>query len=115
MNTITTFKNQFINQFSLESFHTAILAFRAKAKKEGLSSSEHILYNALRNLPLTRGFTPITNKVKLANGQHENYGFLSAKVNLKYNLKNPQTLEKILKSFSLPKESGEYFMNLLNE
>lgn len=35
MNTITTFKNQFINQFSLESFNTAILAFRAKAKKEG--------------------------------------------------------------------------------
>lgn len=115
MNTITTFKNQFINQFSLESFKEAIIAFRAKARKEGLTSSEHILYNALRDLPLNRGFTPIKNKVKLANGQHENYGFLSAKAYLKYDLKNSSRVEKIFKNFALPKESEEYFLNLLNK
>lgn len=42
-----------------------------KAQKKEISSSDIILYNLLRGKPSTNGFTPITNKIKLANGCSE--------------------------------------------
>lgn len=77
--TITqTFSNPFTQFFSISQFLEVIAAFRAKAKTTGLSATEHIIYNKLRNLPLDRGFTKITNKVKLANGMAEFDGYNSA-------------------------------------
>ena len=43
------------------------------------SATELILYNLLRGFPAKRGFTPITNKNKLANGATEWCNFESAR------------------------------------
>lgn len=74
--TITqTFSNPFTQSFGVTEFLEVIAAFRAKARTTGLSATEHIIYNKLRNLPLDRGFTKVTNTVKLANGVHEMAGY----------------------------------------
>lgn len=36
------------------------------------TAADHLIYNLLRQKPAGNGFTPITNKVKLANGQTPN-------------------------------------------
>lgn len=113
--TITTieFKNQFINQFSLETFHQAIKTIRTKARSQGLCAHEHVLYNILRDLPLDRGFGLIKNPVKLANGQWETQGFDRAKGHLKYvfTTRYNNQSEEFLKSLGLPVESKEYFLS----
>lgn len=43
-----------------------------------ISSSHMVLYNMLRRKPPSCGFTPITNKIKLANGARPNDGFVEA-------------------------------------
>lgn len=47
-----------------------------------ISLEHHILYNIIRNKPLQLGFTPITNKVKLANGANPCYAYQSANYTL---------------------------------
>lgn len=42
-------------------------------------ATELIVYNLLRGFPAKRGFTPITNKIKLANGSKEWCNFDSAR------------------------------------
>ena len=106
--------NQFIQTYGLEVFHKTIVAFRTKAKREGLTSAEHILYNIIRDLPLDRGFSPIVNKVKLANGQYPTQGFDGAKYNLKYKLKNNfNMLSDETTGFALPVEIKDYLLSKL--
>jgi len=42
------------------------------------TASEHIIYNILRGYPSSRGFTPITNKIKLANGAQADLAEINA-------------------------------------
>lgn len=115
--TITQYKNQFINQFSLEVFHKSIVSIRAKAKTQGLTAYEHILYNILRGLPLDRGFSAAKNKNKLANGYRANYGFDINKVILTNYLsytKNPSG-NNMLSALQIPIESKEYFLKILKD
>lgn len=44
-------------------------------------AADHIIYNALRGLDLKRGFSPIQSAHKLSNGASEWEGFLTAKSN----------------------------------
>ena len=113
MNTQTTtrFNNPFTEEHGIEVFNQVIAAFRAKAKTTGLSAVEHILYNMVRNLPLNRGFTPITNQVKLANGQYPEQRFDIAKASLKYVLN--KNFAAYVKTFSLPVETHDYWLNKL--
>jgi hypothetical protein len=53
------------------------------------SSSDHILYNALRGFDLKRGFSPVINPIKLANGQKSFGSFRFSLSNLKQSFKAP--------------------------
>lgn len=106
---ITNYSNPFINTFSIDVFQNIIQLFRDKANKTGLTASEHILYNKVRNLPASRGFTAITNKVKLTNGYDPQYGFKSAQSGLNYQLN--YNFKTLVESFKLPIDSQDYFLN----
>lgn len=43
------------------------------------SPAEHVIYNILRTWPADRGFTPVTNPIKLKNGQTANQAFNAAR------------------------------------
>lgn len=94
--TITTFSNTFTTQYSHNDFFEIIALFKEKARTKGLNSYEHILYNKIRDLPLDRGFTVITNKVKLANGAIANGAYKNALTMAKYVVKNKPELLKEL-------------------
>lgn len=51
-------------------------------------SCSHLLYNLLKGRDLKCGFSPITNKNKLANGQQEWGGFNRALSNLKIHFRH---------------------------
>lgn len=70
--------NLFNQNISLEDFNNIIISFRKKANLSGLSSAEILIYNLIRHLPSKRGFTPITNKVKISNGARVDEGFSNA-------------------------------------
>lgn len=78
------------NVISKEQFLKFRNAFKEIAHNKQITSKDIILYNTIRGLSLSRGFTEITNKVKLANGQYSNQAFNNALGNLKFNLsQNP--------------------------
>ncbi len=58
------------------------LAFKQKwselAAKKQLSATMMVFYNVVRGLSLELGFTPITNTVKLENGQKPNGAYINA-------------------------------------
>lgn len=82
-NTIN-FTNPITDALGYEEFFNTIEILRNKARTKGLTASEHILYNKVRNLPLSRGFTPAVNVNKLANGYDPLSGFKFAHSNLNY-------------------------------
>lgn len=104
MNTITENKvahtyNEFIQKNSLELFKEIVIGFKIKAKKEGLSSYEHLLYNLIRGLVPTRGFST----VKIEKTEGYNLVLRDLKYNLKYNANkgylekmSPETIQKFL-------------------
>lgn len=61
-------------------------AFRARAHNKILTSTDMMLYNIVRGLPASRGFTPITNRNKLANGATADEGLQKARIALKWYL-----------------------------
>jgi len=65
-----------------EHFHAFLTTFRTLASKRDIQPADHIAFNIVRDLPLDRGFTPLTNTIKLANGQSSNSGFVAAKAEL---------------------------------
>lgn len=107
LNNVEQYTNPFINTYGIESFQKIIEAFRNKSKKTGLNAGEHILYNLVRNLPEDRGFTPIKNMVKIANGQHEYQGFKFAKMHINSQLK--YYYNTLVIEFNLPLESQSYW------
>lgn len=73
--------------FTREQFAIIRDKFRALANTEQLTPADILIYNLLRGLPATRGFTPITNKLKLVNGTDPWLGFDQAKDSLRSMLK----------------------------
>ena len=66
------------------------LAVKAAWKKEPNLFRNIILYNILRSFPPKRGYTAITNPVKLANGMKEWDGFNTAKFWLERSFVEPK-------------------------
>lgn len=73
-----------------------------KSKKEHYAS-DHVIYNILRGYPANRGFTPITNKNKLNNGQIADQGFKAAvssiEFSIRYYNKNGEYLKRLADTF----------------
>ena len=74
----------------------------AWARNKTVTTDQILLYNLLRGVDKYRGFTPVTNKVKLANGAAPYYSYTLAKSSLtwkvsKYTL--PADLLKYLSAF----------------
>lgn len=63
-------------------------AFRALARERKLTSMDMIAYNIMRGHPADRGFSPITNTNKLANGTSTWYGLQFAKNGLVWKLED---------------------------
>ena len=55
-----------------------ISAKAAWSKITSHTPADHIIYNAIRGFDLKRGFSEITNPVKLENGAHRWHGFACA-------------------------------------
>lgn len=61
-------------------------AWAKAAQAKSLNAAHHVLFNILLGRPHDRGFTPITNKNKLANGAYLNHGLFFAVSELKRNV-----------------------------
>ena len=64
---------------SPSQFATYRATFKQRASDKTLSPIDMLIYNMIRGLPLSRGFTAITNPNKLANGADPWAAFKSAK------------------------------------
>lgn len=73
--TNTTYTNPYINTHGIDAYLKAVDAFKEKARTSGLTGIEHIYYNMLRGKNAKRGFTPITNATKLANGMYDYHAY----------------------------------------
>ena len=60
---------------TIEQFIPFRAGFLTLAKGRRVCPSDIILYNLIRNLPIDRGFTPITNERKLTYGMCPSEGF----------------------------------------
>jgi hypothetical protein len=82
--TIENAKTQFFA--SKEAYLSFKKAWAEKAQRKDVNSADIILYNLLRGKPSTNGFTPVTNKVKLANGHSEEGAYPAALYEFKSSL-----------------------------
>ncbi len=73
-------------EITREQFITFRNAFRALAHAKQLTKEDMMLYNIVRGLPASRGFTSITSEVKLRNGMIADHSLCMARINLKWNL-----------------------------
>lgn len=60
-------KNRVLNKEQYLNFRTA---FKALAADKHVTAIDIVLYNIIRGYSVDRGFTPITNHIKLIKGQH---------------------------------------------
>lgn len=61
-----------------EQFLTFRDAYKELAHRKQVTAKDIVLYNVVRGLPNDRGFTSITNPVKIANGLQKDHGFKDA-------------------------------------
>jgi hypothetical protein len=67
------------------------LAFKKQwAQLKGKTGADHILYNVLRGLEPSRGFTPITKASKLSNGHAPMQAFANALAKVKSIIENKE-------------------------
>ena len=69
---------------SREQFFAFRTTFRARSAVGNTTSHDIVIYNLIRELPISRGFTPITNQNKLANGATPNQQFDAVISHLKF-------------------------------
>lgn len=69
---------------SREQFTAFRTTFRALANAKALTSTDILINNLIRGLPADRGFHPISNATKLANGADEWFGFNLAKSDFRW-------------------------------
>jgi hypothetical protein len=85
MTTTTEVKKDYI--LNREEFVAYIAVWKEMTNsktRDSIGPELHMLHNILRNLPAERGFTPITNPVKLANGREADRAFATAKTYLNW-------------------------------
>ena len=61
-----------------------------------INASHIVLYNIIRGKPITNGFVPITNAVKVANNKYPMYTCWNAVMELKYYVEKAQKLVEII-------------------
>lgn len=72
---------------SREQFAAFRTAFRNLANARSITPRDMMIYNIARSLPKERGFTPITNPIKLANGANPTHSLEQAISDLKWTIK----------------------------
>jgi len=78
--------------FSKQEFLSIKESFK---KAEIKSAHDYIIYNVIRGVASDKGFTPLTNPIKLANGAQSNYNYPSIG-NARWSLKHrPEYIRKI--------------------
>ena len=78
--------NHLLSRAELREFRTT---FRSRANKRLNTASDMLLQNLLRGREAKRGFTAVTNNVKLnQGGQHPFYGYNLAVLHLRYLLRS---------------------------
>lgn len=92
-----TTTSYFLSREQFLSFHDQ---FKARAHARQLTSTDILLYNLIRDLPLTRGFSSITNATKLANGATPTFALDSARSHLQYLLRRPDKIKALYSSLS---------------
>lgn len=104
--------NAFSQQFGEQAFYKIFNHLNAKAsnKKQGLSAAEHVLYNIVRGHLVDRGFTAISNQVKLSNGMDPHLGLIHAKATLKYQLRYSDLPARL----EMSKEMLDFFLKALS-
>jgi GTP-binding protein EngB required for normal cell division len=95
---------------SKEQYLAVKAAFKAQKSH---SAADHMIYNILRSYPADRGFTPISNKTKLDNGQRPNQAFESAKLEIEYQLRSQKYLASLKEKFGI--EFSEDLINKIKE
>jgi hypothetical protein len=81
--------SQFIS--SRQEFEFFKQAFKEKARNKQITAEDILLYNIIRGKDLDRGFTPVTNPTKLANGEDAYSGMrrlVESKRNLRWTLES---------------------------
>lgn len=81
-------KNYLLNK---EQYQSVTAAWKSTQRH---SSTSHIIYNLLRSLEISRGFTPITDSTKLSNGAKAWQGFNCALSSARMILKRPGPVSK---------------------
>ena len=72
--------------FTKEQYLSAKSAWNNIASR---TPADHIIYNAIRGFDLKRGFTEITNPIKLSNGAFSWHGFHKSRVEAQRIFKGP--------------------------
>ena len=62
-----------------EQYLTFRAAWAKAAQKKQLTAAHMVMYNLIRNKPIHKGFTPVTNTNKLLNGMAINHGLYEAR------------------------------------
>jgi hypothetical protein len=87
--TMTTY---FENKDQYIAFRNAWKQASHSAREKGwIQAAHHVLLNVLRGRSVDNGFTPITNKNKLANGAYINHGLYFAVSDLKRMIQSAQS------------------------
>ncbi len=76
---------------SKQEFEFFKQAFKEKARNKQITAEDILLYNIIRGKDIDRGFTPITNPIKLANGEDAYSGMrrlIESKRNLRWTLES---------------------------
>ena len=86
---------------SKEQFTQYNARFISTAHAKNLTAGDMLLNNILRNKDIRRGFTPITNPVKLNHGANEWQGFDAARSELRHSLRWVSGIESYKTKFGL--------------
>jgi hypothetical protein len=70
-----------------EQFQSFRTSFKEKSKLRILTPRDMLIYSMIRGLPVDRGFSPVTNETKLANGAAPWAALETTKASLKWSIK----------------------------
>lgn len=105
-----TFDSTFLSRETFLAFRNR---FHSLAKQRALTPSEVVLHNIIRQLPADRGFTAVTNPVKLANGAASTHAFITAKAALIWGNFRNQERFKAAYGFDIPSEEFKRLYGVL--
>lgn len=110
MTTSITSPSYILSRDQYQAYHAF---YKAKAINRQLTPADILIHNMVRGLPLDRGFTPITNPIKLANGAQPLLAFDQAKASMRWILKRQRPDFKKIFSDNITDEQVETFAAML--